>query len=155
MGYRIIIGVAATLALGGCASVLNGLTQPVMLQTVSQEGVPLPGARCTLRNDDAVLEAVSGQMVRVHRSVSDLHVSCTLAGQGEARLQAVSRSTRAIGGNLIAGGGIGALVDHARGSAYAYPATLQLVFGRTELVDAQDFARRVAAAAPAPVATRN
>ena len=38
-------------------------------------------------------------------------------------------------GNIILGGGIGAIVDHNRGTAYTYPTWVQLVFGKTLVFD--------------------
>ena len=38
-------------------------------------------------------------------------------------------------GNIIFGGGIGAIIDHNKGTAYTYPTWVQLVFGKTLVFD--------------------
>ena len=50
-----------------------------------------------------------------------------------------SRVGVGIFGNIIFGGGVGAIIDHAKGSAYNDPTWLQLVFGRLLSFDRQDF----------------
>lgn len=155
MNPKLYAMLAAALALSGCASVLNGVMQPVTVRTVTQDGVPVTGARCVLRNDHGEVHGVSGEVVMVHRSAADLHVVCHHADHPDALAEAVSRGTQALSGNLIAGGGLGALVDLARGSAYAYPARLDLVFGRAEMADARERGRRVTVSRYTPPAQRN
>jgi hypothetical protein len=41
-------------------------------------------------------------------------------------------------GNIIFGGGIGALIDHDKGTAYDYPSVLRVVFGTTQVIDKQN-----------------
>lgn len=41
-------------------------------------------------------------------------------------------------GNIIFGGGIGAIIDHNKGTAYTYPTWVQLVFGQTLVFDRKD-----------------
>ena len=41
-------------------------------------------------------------------------------------------------GNIILGGGVGAIVDHVKGTAYTYPNWIQLVFGKTLVFDRTD-----------------
>jgi len=38
-------------------------------------------------------------------------------------------------GNIIFGGGIGAIIDHSSGKAYNYPEWMQVVFGRILVFD--------------------
>jgi len=42
-------------------------------------------------------------------------------------------------GNIILGGGIGAIVDHSNGSAYNYPEWMRLVFGQNLTFDRGDY----------------
>jgi hypothetical protein len=41
-------------------------------------------------------------------------------------------------GNIVFGGGIGAIVDHNRGTGYTYPTWVQLEFGRSLVFDRSD-----------------
>lgn len=38
-------------------------------------------------------------------------------------------------GNILIGGGIGAIIDHSKGVAYNYPDWVQLIFGETQVFD--------------------
>ena len=38
-------------------------------------------------------------------------------------------------GNIILGGGIGAIIDHNKGTAYTYPTWVQLIFGKSLVFD--------------------
>ena len=38
-------------------------------------------------------------------------------------------------GNIILGGGIGAVIDHNKGTAYSFPVWMQLAFGKTLVFD--------------------
>lgn len=40
-----------------------------------------------------------------------------------------------LAGNIIFGGGIGAIIDHNKGTAYTYPSWIQLVFGKSLVFD--------------------
>jgi hypothetical protein len=40
-----------------------------------------------------------------------------------------------LAGNIIFGGGIGAIIDHSKGTAYTYPTWLLLIFGKTLVFD--------------------
>lgn len=41
-------------------------------------------------------------------------------------------------GNIVFGGGIGAIIDHAKGAAYSYPQRIRLVVGRMLGYDRKD-----------------
>ena len=47
----------------------------------------------------------------------------------------ISRANAGLAGNIIFGGGIGAIIDHNKGTAYTYPTWVQLVFGQTLVFD--------------------
>lgn len=42
-------------------------------------------------------------------------------------------------GNIIFGGGVGAIIDHNRGTAYNYPDWMRVVFGKVFIFDRSDF----------------
>ena len=49
--------------------------------------------------------------------------------------RAISRANAGMAGNIIFGGGIGAIIDHNKGTAYTYPTWIQLIFGKTLVFD--------------------
>ncbi len=127
--------VSCMLVLPGCASVVNETTQPVRLETKKQSGEAVTGAECTLTNDYGSISAKSGSTVNVRRSAKDLDISCKTADQADASARAISRANGGLAGNILFGGGIGAIIDHNKGTAYTYPTWVQLVFGQTLVFD--------------------
>jgi hypothetical protein len=43
---------------------------------------------------------------------------------------AISRANAGLAGNIIFGGGIGAIIDHNKGTAYTYPQWVRVVMGK-------------------------
>jgi hypothetical protein len=144
---------AATLLCAGCASVMNDATHPMKVETKTAAGEVIPGADCLLINDYGSLSLKSGDTAQVRRSNKTLDIRCKLARNPDATARVISRINSGMLGN-IATGGIGALIDHNTGSAYTYPAWVQLVFGkalvfdRTAEHDGQPVAGTEAAASP-------
>jgi len=77
----------------------------------------------------------SGETVNVHRSSKDLDITCKHPDNPDATARAISRANAGLAGNIIFGGGIGAIIDHTKGTAYTYPTWVQLVFGKTMTFD--------------------
>ncbi|CAM3782010.1 hypothetical protein [Roseateles saccharophilus] len=132
--------VAVSLQLVGCASVSNGTTGSMRVETVSAAGQAVEGATCNLTNDSGTVSVTTPGSVLVHRSSSDLHVECKKVGEPSAAGTVTSRVAGSLFGNILIGGGIGAIVDHSNGSAYNYPEWIRLVMGDSEAVfDRKDF----------------
>lgn len=129
---------AATIFCTGCASVTQGMTHSLRVEAATDKGDVVAGAECTLRNGDNAISARSGDSVTVRRSAQDLSVSCTKQGLPEATARLVSRANMGLAGNILIGGGIGALIDHSNGSAYTYPTWVRLVFGHYAVFDRRD-----------------
>lgn len=127
----------ATLAVSlvGCASITNDSTHPMKLETKTVTGEMLTGADCTLVNDYGSIAAKSGGTTPVRRSSKDLDINCKLAGQPDANGRAISRANGGMWGNILIGGGIGAVIDHNKGTAYTYPTWVQMVFGKSMVFD--------------------
>ena len=83
-----------------------------------------------MSNDYGEETMESGSSIRVRRSNADLDISCEHAEYGKADGRAISRTNGNMFGNIIIGGGIGALIDHNNGKAYTYPSWVRLVFGK-------------------------
>src|SRR5450830_1008349 len=104
----ITLGLAGVLGmqLVGCASVSNGTTQAIRVETLATNGTPVEGAQCSLTNDSGSFNVTTpGSMF----------------------------------GNILLGGGVGAIVDHSNGSAYNYPEWIRLVSGQNLTFDRSDF----------------
>jgi hypothetical protein len=129
--------------LGACATVTGDPTQLVHVETLDERGQPIEGMRCHLSNASSDYFGDSPMFgLEVHRSASDLKISCRL-GDRVAEGTAVSRSgirggiTGAV--NLMMPGGSGLMViDHLTGYRYAYPGWVQLRIGQKLVFDAGD-----------------
>jgi len=135
MQRRLMLTLAALAVLSGCASVTNDTTHPVKFETKTDAGSLVTGASCKATNDYGQMSFKSGDTVQIRRSSKDLDISCTQPGQPDASARAISRANGGMWGNIILGGGIGAIIDHNKGTAYTYPTWMQLVFGKTLIFD--------------------
>jgi hypothetical protein len=127
--------VVVALASTGCASVLNESTHPMKVETKSQAGELVAGAECKLSNDYGTVTVKSGETAQVRRSGKDLDIVCKDPKNPEATARAISRANGGMWGNILLGGGIGAIIDHNKGTAYTYPTWVQLIFGKTMIFD--------------------
>ncbi len=120
----------------GCASVINDTTQPMRIETRQADGTWVTGVECRIANDFGVLTMRSGDTAQVRRSSVDLDVMCknpqSPGANANARL--ISRANAGLAGNLLIGG-VGAIIDHTKGTAYTYPTWVQLTFGKTLVFD--------------------
>ncbi len=137
MLYKQIFLTYTVLATTGCASVMNEVTQPIKVETMTSENKVIAGAKCELTNDRQSISMKSGDTVKVRRSGDDLKIACKHPDNPEttAKAKAISRANGGMYGNIILGGGIGAIIDHNKGTAYTYPTWVQLIFGKTLVFD--------------------
>ncbi len=113
----------------GCASITGTTNQSISVQTRSQQGKEMPGCACELTNNKGKWFVTSPGSVTVTRSNDDMQVLCNKEGSEPGRASVVSETKGSMFGNIIFGGGIGAIVDHNSGAAYEYPALIQVVMG--------------------------
>jgi uncharacterized protein YceK len=121
--------------LSGCASVMNDATHPMKIETKTEAGEWVTGAECRMTNDYGTATVKSGETAQVRRSSKDLDIVCKDPKNPDANARAISRANGGMWGNIILGGGIGAIVDHNKGTAYTYPTWIQLVFGKALVFD--------------------
>lgn len=134
----LMLGLVAPLTLSGCATITSNEMQPLSLKTQDDKGQNLEGAKCTLRNDKGSWDATSPAFVQVRRSSDDLLVECKSEGQPVGSLRAISRAAGGMFGNIIFGGGIGAIIDHNKGTGYNYPNDLPVKMGESVVVDRRE-----------------
>lgn len=119
---------ATILALTGCASITGSKLQPLSVQTV-QDGKEVSGVACTLINDAGKWFVTSPGSVTVQKSTGDMAVDCAKDDlMGHENL--VSKNNGAVWGNIIAGGGIGYIVDRNTGAGFDYPNSITVVLNR-------------------------
>lgn len=127
------IFLTGTLSLVGCSTITQSETQALSL-TATYKNEPVE-ADCELRNDKGSWHAKSPAHVTVRKSNEDLEVRCEKEGMPAGLLKAISRAAGSMFGNIIFGGGIGAIIDHAEGTGYDYPNRLPVKMGEAVIVD--------------------
>ncbi len=130
MSFRLISIALVCAAVTGCASITNDTTTPIRFETFNAAGVEVKDAECKLENDYGAQNVKTPATVNVRRTSKDLQVTCVKAGESDGRGVAISRANAGMAGNIIFGGGIGAIIDHNKGTAYTYPQWMQVVMGK-------------------------
>jgi hypothetical protein len=125
----------ASLAFAGCATITSNEMQTLSLNTKTTDGQTVEQAKCVLKNDKGRWETSSPGFVSVHRSADDLMVECNKEGLSNGYLRAISRASGNMFGNIIIGGGVGAIIDHADGKGYNYPDELPVKMAASVTVD--------------------
>lgn len=139
MDLRTFLSAAALMAvLPGCATITSSEVQTLTLSAKNEQGQAIEKADCMLRNDKGTWQAQTPGTVAVRRSSEDLIVECKKEGSPDGILRAISRAAAGMFGNIIFGGGIGAIIDHTKGTGYNYPDDLPVKMGSTLTVDRQD-----------------
>lgn len=121
--------------LTGCSTLTaDGTSQNLSVMTYTADRKDLLGATCEMRNDEGSWTAVTPATVMVHRSNKDLIIKCTKEGYADAHANVVSKTKANMFGNIIFGGGIGAIIDHNNGSAYDYPTAIKMTMGEDKTI---------------------
>jgi hypothetical protein len=113
----------------GCASITGTTNQSISVQTREQQGREVSGAGCELTNNKGKWFVTTPGSVMVTRSNDDMLVICRKAGVEPGQASAESATKASMFGNIVFGGGIGAVIDHNSGAAYEYPNFIQIVMG--------------------------
>jgi hypothetical protein len=109
-------------ALSGCATIMEGTTQSITIATTP------PGAHCTVDREGARVGeiGVTPGSIQLNKSGKDLSVTCSKAGFQTATIAQSPDFSGTTFGNIIIGGGIGAIADAASGANYKYPAQINV-----------------------------
>lgn len=133
---RFAVAVSVLALLTGCASITSESTQLVRVDALDEEGILVNDAECTLKNNKGEYNLKAGQHAQIRKSSENLNISCSVEGREDlATGTAISRVGAGMFGNIVFGGGIGAIIDHNRGTAYNYPEWVQVVFGKVLIFD--------------------
>ena len=108
----------------GCASITGSKLQPVSVSTTC-DLVPVNDASCTLTNDKGSWFVKTPGSVTINKAYGDISVECKKDDMKGSKTFK-SSSEGAVWGNIIAGGGIGYLVDANTGAGFAYPNSMTI-----------------------------
>jgi len=128
-----VITFVAAVTNAGCASITQSENQSLAL-TATYQGKSIDPT-CQLKNDKGSWDSKAPANVTVRKSGEDLEVTCKKEGMPDGLLKAISRAAGSMWGNIIFGGGIGAIVDHNKGTGYNYPDQLPVKMGESVVVD--------------------
>lgn len=129
---------ALPILLSGCATITHDANQTVQIETYSKDNQLISGAKCTAKNERGQWSTTSTGNVTVHRSADNLIVTCDKDGESTGHGTAISRANGGMFGNILIGGGIGAIIDHNKGTAYNYPTWLKIIMGENLIFDRKD-----------------
>ena len=131
----LVLALALQSLLTGCASITKDSNQPVKIETYSKSNQAILGAKCTAKNERGEWSATTPNAVNVHRSGQNLLVSCEKEGEVPGIATVISRANGGMFGNILFGGGIGAIIDHNKGTAYSYPDWIRVIMGDNLVFD--------------------
>lgn len=124
--FSVLIG--SLMLVSGCSTLTGeGTAQSISVETVERaSGDRIIDARCDLSNDEGAWTVLTPGSVMVHRSNKPLSIKCQKLGYIQDYSSVDSKTKANMWGNIIVGGGIGAIIDHNNGSAYAYPDVVRI-----------------------------
>lgn len=134
----IYLAVALAGLAGGCASITGSDMQSIMVSAQEKSGTAVHKADCTLQGPKGTWKVTTPGSVIVARSADDIQVECRKDGMSPGLAKLISRAHGAMFGNIVFGGGIGAIIDHSRGTGYEYPNIVRVVMGETTMIDRRD-----------------
>ena len=119
------------ISLTACSTITgSGSNQSISVQTYAANGNEVDGVKCDMTNDEGTWFVVTPGSTSVHRSNKDLQVACKKTGLDVGSASVVSRTKGNMFGNILLGGGIGAVIDHNNGTAYEYPGLIKIYMGQ-------------------------
>lgn len=137
--HKNVLGLIPVLLLiSGCATITKDANQSVQIETYSKDNQPVSGVKCVAQNDRGQWTTAAPGAVSVHRSGENLMVNCDKDGEQPGKGTVVSRANGGMWGNIVFGGGIGAIIDHNKGTAYSYPSWIRIVMGDNLVFDRKD-----------------
>lgn len=107
------------ICLPGCSTIVSSDNQTVNVKALHQNK-EIHGAVCSMQNSKGEWTTVTPQSINIRKSFGDLNVTCRKDAATGTKVVASSAEGSTFG-NILLGGGIGALVDAGTGNGYIYP----------------------------------
>jgi hypothetical protein len=130
-----LIAVFGLSLLSGCASITKDSHQPIKIETYSKDNQVIEDVTCTAKNKRGEWSAEVPGVILAHRSGDNLAVKCEKENVEIGYGTLISRATAGMFGNILFGGGIGAIIDHSSGKAYSYPDWVRIIMGENLVFD--------------------
>ena len=116
MNYSKAIALISTMALGACASIIEGGTDRVEFKTA--QDIP---AQCEATNGRGTYNFSVPGTAEIQKSKTDLVLNCTGSGGATGKKDVASDMETWTLGNVLIGGLIGLGIDAGTGSMWEYP----------------------------------
>lgn len=110
--------------LPGCSTIVSSNNQTVTVKAM-HENKEIDGTKCVLQNSKGEWTTVTPQSVNIRKAWADLNVTCRKGGASGSKIVKSSAEGSTFG-NILIGGGVGALVDAGTGNGYAYPDSITI-----------------------------
>jgi hypothetical protein len=136
------VAVAFALSLSGCASITGSELQSLLVSAKGKNGESVEKAECALQSPRGAWRVTTPSSVMIVRSADDMQVECKKDGHPAGLAKLISRAHGGMYGNIIFGGGIGAIIDHNKGTGYEYPNVAVITMGDSILIDRRDEVER-------------
>ena len=119
---RVMLTTLAVLASAGCSSIVNEKSTGI---NIDAPGCP-SGTECTLKNKKGEYVASVPTHMTISKSDDPLHIECRTPDGRIYANAAESKMGKMIWGNILFGGGIGAIVDAHTDAHRIYPHTIKV-----------------------------
>ncbi len=136
---KLLIPIFISTLFTGCASITGTTGQSVSVQTKKGDE-QVSGANCELANSKGKWFVTTPGSVPIGRSNDDLQVTCKKDGMDQGVVNVVPDTKGSMFGNILFGGGIGAIIDHNTGAAYEYPTLITVLMGEISTVKTEKVA---------------
>ncbi len=120
----ILCAALISVGLSGCSTIVSSNNQTVTVKAM-HENKEIDGTKCVLQNSKGEWTTVTPQSVNIRKAWADLNVTCRKGGASGSKIVKSSAEGSTFG-NIIIGGGVGALVDAGTGNGYAYPDSITI-----------------------------
>lgn len=128
ISLKLPLSLAALVSLVGCASITGTTSQNISI-TSKHKDVQVSGVACELSNSKGKWFISTPGSLQIGRSNDELMIICKKEGVDTGMASVESDTKAGMFGNIIFGGGIGAIIDHNTGAAYEYPSVVEVLMG--------------------------
>jgi hypothetical protein len=122
----------------GCATITTDANQMIQVTATDQANNVVDNANCILKNTRGEWNVKTQGTTQVHKSADNLMVKCSKEGVDDGQGTLISRANAGMWGNILIGGGIGAIIDHNKGTAYTYPTWINIIMGNNLVYDRKE-----------------
>jgi hypothetical protein len=123
---KMAISIPVISLLTGCATMFSKEAQEIKIESVDKNLKPIQQVECKLYNDRGEWTIFTPCSVMIRKSARDLHIIAKKKGYQINNVTLSSDVSKAMMGNFLAGGLVGAMIDNKSGKGYLYPSNVVL-----------------------------